>query len=87
MHDNKEVNDLDKFKYDSEEKNIEYDLFLFIAPITLLQKELNYLTNVNKETKSLNYFACLSKSGNYIIAYFALKFLGRRCLKTKKKLY
>ena len=60
MHDNEEGKGLNKFKGEGEEEDIGYVLLFFIAPP---QKELNYLTNMGKGTKSLNHLVYISEIG------------------------
>ena len=62
----------------SERKSIGYIFFHFVTPP---QNESNYLTDIGKKIKSLNHLVYILKLANYIIAYFALKFPGRKYLK------
>ena len=60
IHDNKEGKGLDKFEDEGKRKDIRYILLLFVAPF---QKESNYLIDMGKRTKSLNYLICIPKIG------------------------
>lgn len=72
--------DLDKY----EGKVNGYVSFLPVPP-PLPQKELNYLSDLDKRTKSLTHLVCIPKSASLRTANFASKFSGRGCLKPKKK--
>ena len=52
MRTNEEGKSLDKFESEDEGKVIGYILFFFVA---LLRKESNYLTDMGKRIRSLNY--------------------------------
>lgn len=59
VHDNKERQGLDEYESKGESKK--YIFFPFIAPLLPSQRQSNYLTDLDKGTKSLNYFVYILK--------------------------
>ena len=60
LHDDEKGEGLDKFEDEGKRKGIGYVPLLFVTPP---QKELNRLTDMDKETRSLNHFVCIPKIG------------------------
>lgn len=60
VHNNQERKSLDKLEFENKGENITYISFLFDANPPP-QKELSCLTEINKESKSLNHLICILK--------------------------
>ena len=83
-HNKEEANGLDE--NEGEIKSARYISPPFI-PLSLLQKVLNHLSDLDKGTKSLNYFVCIPKICYSRSPNFALEFPSRGDWKAQKKIY
>lgn len=81
--DNEEANGLDKDE--SEIEDTRYISNLFIPPSSLTQNESKCLSDLDRETRSLNHLVCIPKSITQRSINYAMDSQGKESSKAKKK--